>query len=51
LFAVALGLLWSEHKELVARSRRAEKRVEIDLNLNGERGSTGGMENRKPGII
>jgi hypothetical protein len=51
LFVVSLGLLCSEHKELVERRRRMEKSVEVYLNLNSERGGAGGMEDRKPSII
>jgi len=51
LFIVALSLLRGEHKELVVRSRRTEKCVEVYLNLNSERGGAGGMVDGKPNII
>jgi hypothetical protein len=41
----------SRNKELMVRSRRTEKSVEVYLNLNGERGGAGGMKDHKPGII
>jgi hypothetical protein len=40
-----------EHKQLVVRGRWAKEGVEIDLNLNSERGGAGGMVDSKPGII
>jgi hypothetical protein len=51
LFVALLSLLCCEHKELVERRRRTEKRVEVYLNINSERGGAGGMKDGKPSII
>jgi len=51
LFVIAVGLLCDEHKPWQIRRRGTKEGVEVNLNLNRERGGAGGMKDVEARII